>query len=206
MIETLISVVGKLISASAWIAGKVRRPRISRRLAPLDIFEQFGPGTSIERMKELLGAPYREQANRYGYKFSDALVQIESENGMSISALGVALTRKGWRDTFEVYPHPMKLILGRTTLGDVLEEGMKVNYESSSKEDLLFVQIGYGFPSLYRNFTFGVIHAPFLQGADFVWDHNNSRLLTDPKNIRLNWVAVSFPSDQATLFDYWLFM
>jgi hypothetical protein len=206
MIETLISIFEKVISTLSWLIKKARRPRIAGQRAPIDIFEQCGPGTSIERMKEVLGAPNKTSGNQFGYKFSDALVQIESKDGISISALGVVLPRKKWRTTFQVYPHPLKLILGKATLGDVLEEETEVKWESSSKEYVLYMNTGYGFPGLYRGFTFGVIHAPFVSGADYKRDRHSGRLTTDPKRIPLNWAAVSLSSKEAVLFNYWLFL
>jgi len=206
VIETLISIFGKAITALSWLFEKISRPRIAGRRAPIDIFEQCGPGTSIERMKQVLGAPNKTSGNRFGYKFSDALVQVESEDGISISALGVVLPRKKWRTNFRVYPHPLNLILGKATLEDVLDEGAEIKWGSSSKEYILYMNTFYGFPGLYRGFTFGVIHAPFVSGADYRRDRHNGRLITNPKRIPLNWAAVSLSSEEAVLFDYWLFL
>lgn len=206
MIETLISIGGKAISAISWLRETFKRPRIAGRPAPLDIFEQCGPGTSIERMKQVLGAPNKTNGKHFGYKFTDAFVQIESEDGISISALGVALPRKKWRANFSVYPHPANLILGKATLGDVLDEEAEIKHGYSSKEYILFLKTGYGFPGLYKEFTFGVIHAPFVSGADYKWDHEQGRLLTEPKSIPLNWAAVSLSPKEAVLFNYWLFL
>lgn len=41
---------------------RFKRPRITRSRAPDNLFEQLCPGTTLERMREVLGAPHRERA------------------------------------------------------------------------------------------------------------------------------------------------
>lgn len=204
MIETILSYADKFIAGISWIIEKVRRPSIKLPEAPRNIFEYFGPGKSLEWMKEKLGAPYRHTAHQYGYKFSDALVQIESSDGHSITSIGVALPRLTRRARFPIYPHPSNATLGVATWADVFEDGMEIKKELSSKEYLTYIEANFGFPGHYNNFTFGLLQAPFIGGPHYQWVGDQQ--IAHPDKVRINWAGVSADTNHPCLYNYLLFM
>jgi hypothetical protein len=59
---------------------------------------------------------------------------------------------------------------------------------------------------MYRHYLFGVIDAPCVLRPEFEWDHVNDRLKSDPKTVRLNWIAVSGSAAAAESFNFWAFV
>jgi len=58
---------------------------------------------------------------------------------------------------------------------------------------------------LYRHYLFGVMDAPGVEAPKFEWDYANNRLASDPKSVRLNWMAISSKEGAADSFNFWAF-
>lgn len=192
---------GRLIGA---LIDRFKRPKVALKRAPENLFEQLTPGTSIERMKELLGAPHRESEGEYSYSFRDALVQIRSTDLKSVLSIAVVLPRIDKKSVFTVYP--MGFVLGKQSLHDVLTPESNIIKDSSTKHWCFWVREYYGFSGLYRHFTYGVIEAPGIVPPPFDWDHTNNRLESDPKTVLVNWVCVSGTQAEGEEFNFWAFI
>lgn len=145
-----------------------------------------------------------ERDGQYSYSFSDALVQVRSLDRNTITALAVALPKIDKRSHFQIYP--MKFVLGKLRLGDILDSDSEIQKDNSSKHWGFWIQNYYGFPGLYRYYTFGVLEAPCLDCPPFEWDHTNNVLKSGPKDVVVNWASVSGSPEEGEHFDFWAFI
>jgi len=213
MLEALWSFVSKLVTslvgrAIDWAIARFRRPSIELKRAPENLFEHLAPGTSLARVREVLGTPQRVETEWHSFTFNDAFVQVGSRDGQTVEWIGVVLPRIGRRARFPLGILPLEL--GRSTLGDVLalspDTEVEIKKDSSSKHWCFWTECYFGFPGLYRHYLFGVIEAPNVIPPKFDWDHANDRLASEPKNVRLNWMAVSASAGSAESFNFWAFV
>jgi len=214
MLEQVLSVFTKLGGSLAgrgadWALEQLKqlkRPRIELKRAPENVFSHLPPGTSLARVREVLGTPHREDAGFYSFRFSDALIQVGPNDRESVESISVVIPQLGRRTRFPVYPLP--LVLGKATLGDVLklDPEAQIKKEFSSKYWCFWTESYFGFPGLYRHYLFGVMEAPCAQPPEFEWDHENERLKSDPNTVRVNWAAVSANQGAAETFNFWAFV
>lgn len=209
MIEALLTFFSKIAGGFVTrmlgrFLDRFKRPKVIRKRAPENLFEQLCPGTTLERMREVLGAPHREHDGQYSYSFNDSLVQVRSLDRNTITALAVALPKIDKRAHFRI--HPMEFVLGKLRLSDVLDSDSEIKKDNSTKHWGFWVQQYYGFPGLYRHYTFGVLEAPCLECPSFEWDYANDVLQSDPKDVVINWASVSGSSEEGEYFDYWAFV
>jgi hypothetical protein len=210
MLEAAITFLSKVAGGftTRLIGGfieRFKRPKVAKKRAPENLFEQLCPGVSLDRMKELLGAPHREiDGRQFSYSFSDALVQVRSADRKSIRSVAVALPTIHKKASFPIYP--TSFVLGRLRLNEVLAEGAEIKKNSSTKHWGFWIQNYYGFTGLYRYYTFGVLEAPCLSCPNFEWDHDKDTLKSDPKNIVINWASVSGNKDEGEELDFWAFV
>lgn len=210
MIEAALTFLSKIAGGfvTRWVTkliDRFKRPKVTLRRAPENMFDQLCPGTSLERMREILGAPHRESDGQYSYSFRDALVQIRSKDQKSITSVAVAIPRIDKKSQFAI--PPTALVLGKVRLNQVLpdsESGLKK--DSSTKHWGIWVRNYYGFPGLYRYYTFGVLEAPCLECPSFEWDHATDTLKSKPEDVIINWASVSSSSEEGEWFDFWAFV
>jgi hypothetical protein len=60
----------------------------------------------------------------------------------------------------------MEFVLGKLRLSDVLDSDSEIKKDNSTKHWGFWVQQYYGFPGLYRHYTFGVLEAPCLGAVE----------------------------------------
>lgn len=214
MFESLGAFLSKLATSFSgrlieWIIERFKRPTIRLKRAPENLFDHIAPGTSLARAREVLGTAHRIDGQWHSFAFSDAHVQIGSEDGQSAQWVGVVLPKLDRRAQFPIAVGGMgPLVLGKSTLADVLalDPDAKLKRESSTKHWCFWVECYFGFSGMYRHYLFGVIEAPCVLPPDFEWDHVNNRLASDPKTVRFNWMAVSGSQGAAESFNYWAFV
>lgn len=214
MLESLGAVAWKLATSFSgklvdWLIARFKRPSISLKRAPENLFHHIVPGTSLVRAREVLGIPHRVDGQWQSFAFSDAHVQISSKDGQSVDWIAVLLPKLDRRAHFPIGIGAMKpLVLGKSTLGDVLalDPDAKIKRENSTKHWCFWMECYFGFSGLYRHYLFGVMEAPCSLPPEFVWDHENDSLKSDPKTVRLNWVAVSSEPESAAAFNFWAFV
>ena len=209
MLEIIVTTLAAIVaSVAAWYFTEWRKnntARLENPRAPSNLLHHLAPGAAISKMRELLGAPYAEQSGRYSYRFSNLLLQIASEDRTTIDAVGLILPRSDKRAAFEI--HPLNLVLGKMTIADVLEHDAKIKRETSSKHLLISVDRYYGNPGFYREYSFGVFSGPVATYPDqnIEWDIKKDRLLTNPKDLKINWVTISTGLKKGFHIDFWAF-
>ncbi len=211
MLEPLGAFLSKLASslgarAIDWVIERFKRPAIRLRRAPENLFLHLTPGTSLARVSEVLGTAQRIDGECHSFAFSDAYVQIGSKDGQSVESVAVVLPEIGRRTRFRLGILPFEL--GKSTLGDILafEPDATILRDNSSKHWCFWTECNFGFSGLYRYYLFGVIEAPNVRPPEFEWDHTNNRLASDPRTVRLNWMAVSSSQGMAEGFNFWAFI
>lgn len=189
--KSLISPFTKLIS---FVYRKLSRPSIERKKAPSNIFDHIKPGITFDRVREVLGTPYRRHDSKYLYNFSDLKIQIITDINGQVSSISAALSRITWRSKFKV--PVLEIILGKTTFLDVLEEDNPIHSDSSSKHYHYWTEAYYGFPGLYFHYAFGAMEAPFINPPPSQnWSPNLDDRSSIPKNIKINWICISDSSE-----------
>jgi hypothetical protein len=214
MLEPLGGFVSKLATslggrAIDWAIERFKRPTIRLKRAPENVFEHIVPGTSLVRAQEVLGTPHRVERQWHSFSFSDAHVQIGSDDGASAQWIAVLLPKLNRRAQFPIPVGAMgSLALGKSTLADVLAlaPDAKFRKDSSTKHWCFWIESYFGFSGLYRHYLFGVMEAPCAMPPEFEWDHANDRLASDPKTVRFNWAAISNSSGAAESFNFWSFV
>src|SRR5437763_1699665 len=146
------AVSSPLLKLAGYVANSLRRPSLSYRRAPANLFQHVKPGVSVQRMRELLGSPHKERTGEYCYTFADACVQVNASDDATIDAVSVAISDVGWRNQFPIWPMTT-LTLGKTSFKEVVEENDGIHAESSSKFFHFYVVRFYGFPGLYWNYA-----------------------------------------------------
>lgn len=214
MLESLWAVFTKLATSFGGrlfdsIIDRFKRPRISLKHAPENLFDHLPPGTSLARAREVLGTPHRVEGEWHSFAFCDAHVQIGSKDGDSIEWIAIVLPQIKRRARFPISVGAMgTILLGKSTLGDVLalDPDAKIKRDNSSKHWCFWSECFFGFSGLYRHYLFGVMEAPCALPPEFEWDHENDCLKSEPRTVRLNWVAVSATSGTAETFNFWAFV
>lgn len=182
------------------LRAKFSRPRVQllHGKTPVNIFTGLELGASAAWIRSELGAPTRLQGQWWGYRFSDALVSLTFSPDEALKSVAVALT-----DPETTFPFPALHFdlpdLGKATLKDVLAaEHLSMEYRDSLRHAELVVTGREGPRGAWHYIAFGALspHIPgLLLPADFEWDKENGRLLSEPEAVMLNWAAVSSSPD-----------
>ncbi|MGD1326119.1 hypothetical protein ACNHE5_14590 [Pandoraea pnomenusa] len=152
---------------------------------------------------EILGQPHSFHGDVAGYRFANALLQVNYENDAVVSVALVA-TRKWWPNRFRVFPFGWEI--GSTSFAEVCEIGsngtLRLRAENSSKFYTRWSQQYLGFPGRYLTYGFGMIEAATFPAPQMPkgevefgeWDEASDirydTLLT-PKTTRFNAVMIS---------------
>ncbi len=172
-----------------WGHEKLQRPHIALRRAPKNLFEHVKPGISVPRMREVLGVPHREEQGQYRYVFSEACVQLDSEDETTVDAISVGLSTISWRHRFRVWP--MHFVLGKTTFRSVVEPEDKVEFDFSSKHYHFYVVKHFGFSGLYWSFALGVLECPWVYPDHHHWSPTQQSREQIPPEMKINWASVT---------------
>ncbi len=202
MLEALTGILGKVISAAfgpAFSYAKKRwlRPSIETEKAPQNVFEHLQPGASKDRVREVLGSPHRTAGETWGYRFRDAMIQIEFWDSGSAKSVALALTIHSPKAGFKV---PMiERPLGQLTLEDAMSESGEIEYRSTLRTEELLWKARIGATGAWLNYTFGALcplAAGYLADVSFRWHREANRLITRPADVKINWMAVSDSIDE----------
>ena len=171
----------------------------------LDILSKIVPNSSIERMKEILGAPHSIKTDReyfsndknsiintttYCYEYENGIIEFDSEGGTSIDT--VSLFKYFNDDVFEMaYIND----LGVLTIGDVeAEHGLEgINIFTGPRYAVLSIECESGRTGSSYYYTFGCIEDDRIFGASY----KNGKLyssdgdLLDTNDIKFDFVSIS---------------
>lgn len=178
------------------------------RRAPENLFEHLKPGTSMAKAREVLGVPTREYANYLTFKFQDAYVQVNTDDGKSIAAVCVVLPMLKRRATFRVYP--LNFVLGRSSMSEATWGDEPVyQYDRSSKHYEFRTTQSFGFEGHYLSYIFGVIGAINIKEPNVRWhtdgEGEQGVVISPPKEIIPNMACVISGEADSFSFDFWAF-
>lgn len=192
-----------LAKAAGFLYSRVRRPTVEYRRAPKNFFAHVKPGVSVARMKEVLGTPHAEGGGQYRYAFSEACVQIDSEDAVTVDSVSVGLTRVTARNHFHIWPiHD--LVLGKTSFASVIEAADEVIFDSSTKFYHFYIVKYYGFPGFYWNYAMGVLECVGVAPDEHFWSPTNQSRDDIPPKMKINWACVTRCSEPPA-FNYFGF-
>jgi hypothetical protein len=190
MSDPLLFSVAKAIASPAMkLAGyafdKLRRPLLSAKRAPKNLFEYVKPGTSLARVREVLGPPHGESDGQFRYVFAEACVQIDSADKIAVDSVSAGLTSVARRNRFHVWPIA-DLVLGKTTFASVLDPDDKVEFDYSSKFYHFYVLKYFGFPGFYWNYALGYLECPGISPDGHHWSPASQPREEIPKEMTIN--------------------
>ena len=198
----LITVIGGLIfwRLREWLSNKIN-PDIRFEKAPRNILKHITPGVTVEKVKELLGAPYYDDQGRLIYKFKHLNIEFKVESDR-ITTIILLLKNFGFRRKYPI--HPTKYTLGKTTLGDVIHNQENLGVEVASKHGKVWIERYFGNPGYYWNYTFGIFDGPSAQYPhDFPeFSTSEQRIFGDYDDLKVNFIAVSNKENNGATFDF----
>lgn len=183
-----------------FLSSKVERPSliIERKKTPENIFRGIELGAPARWVEQQLGAPTRTGENWWGYKFSDSLVSLRLDSNNSVETIAVALidskTTFNFPAQFFSCPH-----LGKLTLASLTDvEHLSVRYEESLRHSEIIITGREGPRGAWHYIAFGAL-SPHIPGAllpsDFDWNKATKTLISQPKDVKINWAAISTVSE-----------
>lgn len=185
--KAVASPVVKLLS---FAYRRLRRPSVVYKRAPKNLFEHVKPGTSVARMREILGTPHQENDGQYRYAFAEACIQVDAEDRATVDSVSVGLTGVTRWNRFHIWPiHD--LVLGKTTFASIIEADHKVAFDYSSKFYHFYVVKYYGFSGFYWNYALGFLECPRVFPDEHHWSPDSQPREKIPEEMKINWVCVT---------------
>ncbi len=179
---------------------------IRREKIPRNLFEHLELGVPKERIKVMLGTPTYIRGDSLLYRYEEAQVEITFDKDGGVSEWVVALCAG------QSCPAPglvTDVPLGRLTLADLLEidPQVVVQHRWSMRTREVFVRIRVGPPGAWDDYYFGALAtttgAGNLQDVFFKWDDDSQALITDPREVVINWVGMVDDAD-APYFSWFI--
>jgi hypothetical protein len=184
----------KSLGAPLWkglgyMLAKWKRPVVKYSKAPKNLLEHVRPNISVERVKEILGAPHNADKEQLRYLFSDCCVQVDFDEQQSVHSVSLGLSRVSLRTRFEVWPID-KLVLGKTTFASMIENEI-VELNKSSKFYHFYVVKNFGNHGHYKNYAIGVLACAGVGGVKEHWSPEQQPISEIPPKMVVNWVCVT---------------
>jgi hypothetical protein len=202
VITSLLSIILALVvwRLKDWLSYKIN-PDIKLRRAPRNIFEHITPGTTVDKVKELLHTPYYNDDNRMTYKFKNANLEIKKDEN-KVSTMILILKNFGFRNKYPI--HPTDYTLGKVKLRDIINSQENVGVDISSKHGQVWIERYFGNPGLYWYFTFGIFNGP---GALYPYNFpkfstEDQKVYGEYEDLKFNFIAVSKNSNEGQFFDF----
>ncbi len=179
---------------------KIERPslRIELRKTPENIFTGIELGAPARWVEQQIGAPTKIGERWWGYRFSDSLLSICFDSNDSVKIISVALIDDKTTFDFPAW-HFDCPSLGRLKLDSLLAaEHLSLEFKDSTRHSELFITGREGPRGAWHYIAFGVL-SPHLPGplldVSFDWNKDENKLISQPKDIKINWAAVSNTSE-----------
>lgn len=173
---------------------------------PRNLLQHLERGVPKARVSELVGIPTYIHGNIWLYRYDETQVELTFDENESIADVVVALCHG---EVYGGYNPITDVPLGKLTLADLLEIDSQVTVEHrlSMRTEEIFVCIRSGPPGAWEDYFFGALSvfsgAGSLQEVLFTWDHETEKLVTDPKDILINWIGTS-NSLEAPFFSWFI--
>lgn len=174
---------------------------------PRNLFDRIECSVPREKVTEWLGPPSYKFGNSCLYRYEETQVEITFDSHDAVKEVVVALIHGKVYDG--VAPgYAVSVPLGLMTLQDVLDidEYATVEHFHSARTEEIYVRGRSGPSGAWTPFCFGALkvfsRAGLLQDTDFEWDAESGVLVSEPKDVLINWMA--FGSDQGTFFSWFI--
>lgn len=174
---------------------------------PRNLFDRIECSVHREKVTTWLGPPSYEFGNSCLYRYEETQVEISFNDNGAVKEVVVALVHgqiyEGVSPAFAV-----SVPLGIMTLQDVLDvaDYSVVEHFFSARTEEIYVKGRMGPSGAWTPFCFGALKvcsgAGLLQPTDFEWDYESEALVTDPKDVLINWMA--FGSEETTSFSWFI--
>jgi hypothetical protein len=201
VVKALATPAMKLVS---YAFDKFRRPLLSTKRAPKNLFEYVKPGTSLAKVREILGSPHGEAGSQLRYVFSEACVQIDSADMIAVDSVSVGLSSVARKNRFHVWPIA-DMVLGKTKFASILDSEDKIEFDYSSKFYHFYVLKYFGFPGCYWNYALGYLECPRISPDGHHWSPDSQSREEIPKEMSINWACVTRQSEPPP-FNYYGFL
>jgi len=174
---------------------------------PRNLFDRIECSVPREKVTEWLGPPSYKFGDSCIYRYEETQVEISFNDNAAVKEVVVALIQGKTYDG--VCPaYAVSIPLGIMTLQDVIDvdEYATVEYFCSARTEEIYVRGRMGPSGAWTPFCFGALKvfsgAGLLQDTDFEWNAETGSLVTDPKNVLINWMA--FGSEETTFFNWFI--
>ena len=174
---------------------------------PRNLFDRIECSVPREKVTEWLGPPSYKFGKSCLYRYEETQVEITFDSHDAVKEVVVALIQGKVYDG--VSPaDAVSIPLGIMTLQDVLDidESLTVEHFFSARTEEIYVKGRMGPSGAWTSFCFGALNvcsrAGLLQDTDFEWDAESGTLVTDPKDVLINWMA--FGSDETPCFSWFI--
>lgn len=176
---------------------------------PRNLLDIITPGMHQENVRSLLGAPSYVSSDRWIFQFRDTQTEVVfHESQPTVSAVVLALVHGSIYRGANPSAH-VDLPLGEMTFADVVEHyPAPLEHVASMRTKEVYVRGRWGPPGAWTYYAFGALHVlsgiGMLQDVDFEWDEAKNQLMTDPKQLRPNWMAVTSFSPDVPSFNWYI--
>lgn len=176
---------------------------------PKNVLDIITPGLHQEHVRALLGAPWQVSAGRWIFQYRDTQLEvIFREHEPSVDSIVLVLVHGHVYRGANTAAH-VDRALGEMTFADVLEHyPERFKYFESLRTREVYVCGRWGPAGAWTYYAFGALQVlsgiGMVQEVDFDWDMTKSDLLTDPKNLRPNWMAVMSSGAQVPSFNWYI--
>lgn len=182
----------------AALRGDVKSPdgsvlSVHRSQTPTNLLQHIQPGVPKKRVEELLGTPTYIHGSQWFYRYVETQVELTFSDEGGLFSVVVALCHD---QIYDGYNEVVDVPLGRLTLADLLEIDPQIQAEFhwSMRTQELTVLIRMGPAGAWSYYYFGALKvltgAGYLQDTHFDWDMEAGRLISDPKEVLINWMAL----------------
>ena len=174
---------------------------------PPDLLQNLEKGVPKARVSHLLGTPTYIHGNIWLYRYEETQVEITFDKHESIADVVVALCHE---KIYAGYNPITDIPLGKLTLADILEidSQLVLQHRWSMRTEEIFIQVRIGPAGAWEEYFFGALSVYSgvgnLHDVLFDWDRENEKLITNPKDVLINWVGISSSSMEAPHFSWFI--
>jgi hypothetical protein len=208
-------ILGLLKDLTSYIWRKWWPPKFGYKLAHSNVLEVIRPYVHKGKVIELLGQPHEVEHGRAGYRFSNALLQVNYEEDVVQSVALVSLKMR-WPNRFKIFP--LAFVMGSSTFAEVCQgiQGtipieLQVNF--SSKFFCVWGEQYFGNFGRYFYYSFALLSAdtyPVVEMPHAIYEaiepgqiQNGAHLKSTDS--RFNAIAISRNENDTFCFDFTLF-
>lgn len=176
---------------------------------PRDFLEKVKLGSTRSKIIAMLGEPdyAQTEVGRWTYTYKEVFLQLAFyPNEGSLKTIILGFKGRPGQDSIRVAWLEEKL--GDLTLATAAKYCMNgleaVEHTLGPRWQELKIEERSGPPNAYQYVTFGALDPLIgaLTPSDFQWDSKTNKLISNPENVLINWVALSANSYDENWFDW----